>query len=150
MRIKHAFATCAHPRDVPSQPVRRDPVPQGIGWLAPTGSYTNSTFSHDTLVTNGTLTTLIERYKADPESVYNTWFVGGEQRMKAFRSIRRGVKDTCDAIAAGRFGNDFKGSPLEVVLNAITEQKDVFEGAAHPFYWKPKLRIPDIYENDAN
>lgn len=23
-------------------------------------------------------------------------------------------------------------------------------GAAHPFYWKPKLRIPDIYENDRN
>jgi len=26
----------------------------------------------------------------------------------------------------------------------------VFEGAAHAFYWKPKLRIPDIYENEAN
>ncbi|GAB3787796.1 hypothetical protein GCM10028818_53320 [Spirosoma horti] len=23
----------------------------------------------------------------------------------------------------------------------------MFEGASHPFYWKPKLRIPDIYEN---
>jgi hypothetical protein len=30
------------------------------------------------------------------------------------------------------------------------EQKQVFEGAAHPFYWKPKLRIPDIYENEEN
>ena len=70
--------------------------------------------------------------------------------MKAFRAIRRGVKDTVDAIAAGTFGNDFKGSPLEVVLAAITEQKQVFEGAAHPFYWKPKLRIPDIYENEEN
>lgn len=93
---------------------------------------------------------LIERYKSDPESVYNTWFVGGEERMKAFRAIRRGVRDTVDAIAAGTFGNDFKGSPLEVVLTAITEQKQVFEGAAHPFFWKPKLRIPDIYENEAN
>lgn len=93
---------------------------------------------------------LINRYKADPESVYNTWFIGDEQRMKAFRSIRRGVKETVDAIAAGTFGNDFKGSPLEVVLTAITEQKQVFEGAAHPFYWKPKLRIPDIYENTKN
>lgn len=36
------------------------------------------------------------------------------------------------------------------MLAAITEQKEVFEGAAHPFYWKPKLRIPDIYENEAN
>lgn len=93
---------------------------------------------------------LVERYKADPESVYNTWFVGGAERMKAFRSIRRGVRETIDSIAAGTFGNDFKGSPLEVVLTAITEQKQVFEGAAHPFYWKPKLRIPDIYESEVN
>ena len=40
--------------------------------------------------------------------------------------------------------------PLEVVLTAITEQEQVFEGAAHPFYWRPKLRIPDIYENEPN
>lgn len=93
---------------------------------------------------------LINRYKGDPESVYNTWFVSGEERMKAFRAIRRGVRDTVDAIVGGRFGNDFKGSPLEIVLAAITEQKQVFEGAAHPFFWKPKLRIPDIYENEAN
>lgn len=97
-----------------------------------------------------TLTNLIVRYKTDHESVYNTWFVGGEARMKAFRAIRRGVRDTVDSIVAGTFGNDFKGSPLEVVLNAITEQKQVFEGAAHPFFWKPKLRIPDIYENETN
>ncbi len=93
---------------------------------------------------------LIARYKADPESVYNTWFVGGEARMKAFRAIRRGVQGVVSSVTAGTFGNDFKGSPLEVVLTAITEQKQVFEGAAHPFYWKPKLRIPDIYENEAN
>lgn len=97
-----------------------------------------------------TLPTLIQRYTQDSESVYNTWFVSGEERLKAFRSIRRGVRATVDSIAAGTFGNDFKGSPLEFVLTAITEQKQVFEGAAHPFYWKPKLRIPDIYENRAN
>lgn len=66
---------------------------------------------------------LIDRYKSDPESVYNTWFVSGEERLKAFRAIRRGVRDTVDTIADGTFGNDFKGSPLEVVLTAITEQK---------------------------
>jgi type II restriction enzyme len=70
--------------------------------------------------------------------------------MKAFRAIRRGVRDTVESIAAGRFGNNFKGSRLEIVLPAITEQKQVFEGAAHSFSWKPKLRIPDIYENKAN
>jgi type II restriction enzyme len=96
------------------------------------------------------LRSLIDHYKSDSESVYNTWFIGSEERMKAFRAIRRGVRDTVDSIVAGTFGNDFKGSPLEVVLTAITEQKQVFEGAAHPFYWKPKLRIPDIYENEVN
>lgn len=101
-------------------------------------------------VDNAALLELIARYKADPESVYSTWFINGAERMKAFRAIRRGVRDTVDSIAAGTFPNDFKGSPLEIVLTAITEQKQVFEGAAHPFYWKPKLRIPDIYENQAN
>jgi type II restriction enzyme len=84
-----------------------------------------------------TLTKLIAQYKSDPESVYNTWFIGGEARMKALRAIRRGVRDTVDSIAAGTFGSDFKGSPLEVVLHAITEQKQVFEGAAHPFFGNP-------------
>lgn len=55
-----------------------------------------------------------------------------------------------DDIKNKKFPNDFKGSSLEFVLNCITEQKQVFEGAAHPFYWKPKLRIPDIYESETN
>lgn len=93
---------------------------------------------------------IVVRYKEDPESVYNTWFIESPARLKAFRSIRRGVEVTVNAISAGRFGNDFKGSPLETVLASITEQKQVFEGAAHPFYWKPKLRIPDIYEHEEN
>lgn len=91
-----------------------------------------------------------EAYKTDPESVYNTWFISNEERLKAFRSIRRGVGTVVEDIKYGRFPNDFKGSSLEFVLGCIAEQKQVFEGAAHPFYWKPKLRIPDIYENEAN
>lgn len=90
---------------------------------------------------------LVARFKEDPESVYNTWFVDSPARLKAFRSIRHGVVDVVEAIRGGRFGNDFKGSLLEVVLESITEQRQVFDGAAHAFYWKPKLRIPDIYEN---
>jgi len=93
---------------------------------------------------------LVVRYKADSESVYNTWFIQSEARMKAFRSIRRGIAEVIQGIKEGTFGNDFKGSPLEFVLSCITEQKQVFQGAAHPFYWKPKLRIPDIYESEAN
>lgn len=93
---------------------------------------------------------IIKKHKSDPESVYNTWFIGSADRLKAFRSIRRGVLQVVQDIKESRFGNDFKGSSLEVVLTSITEQKQVFVGAAHPFCWKPKLRIPDIYENEAN
>lgn len=89
---------------------------------------------------------LAERYRADAESVHGTWFLGTD-RLKAFRTIRRGVQIVVDDIAAGRFPQDYRGSSLEVVMTAITEQKQVFQGAAHAFYWKPKLRIPDIYEN---
>jgi len=96
------------------------------------------------------LKSIIDKYKKDEESVYNSWFVNNDERLKAFRSIRRGVIDVIQDIKNGSFGNDFKGSSLEFVLNCITEQKQVFKGASHPFYWKPKLRIPDIYENEEN
>ena len=94
--------------------------------------------------------TIITRYKEDPESVYNTWFVNNNERLKAFRSIRRGVQEVINDIKDKKFPNDFKGSSLEFVLSCIAEQKQVFVGVAHPFYWKPKLRIPDIYENEKN
>lgn len=96
------------------------------------------------------LRSVIEVYKEDEETVYNSWFINNDERLKAFRSIRRGVLEVIRDIKNGDFGNDFKGSSLEFVLNCITEQKQVFKGAAHPFYWKPKLRIPDIYENEEN
>lgn len=93
---------------------------------------------------------IILQYKTDAESVYNTWFINNDDRLKAFRSIRRGVIQVIDDIKTGTFPNDFKDSSLEFVLSCIAEQKQVFVGVAHPFYWKPKLRIPDIYENQEN
>ena len=99
---------------------------------------------------NEHLSQIISQYKNDKESVYNTWFINNDERLKAFRSIRRGVLQVVNDIKEKKFGNDFKGTSLEFVLDCITEQKQVFEGAAHPFYWKPKLRIPDIYENEHN
>lgn len=96
------------------------------------------------------LNSLADRYRQDRESVYHTWFLHDGNRLKAFRSIRRGVEAVVRAVRGGTFGNDYKGSPLETVLESVTEQKQVFQGAAHAFYWKPKLRIPDIYENDAH
>jgi len=35
-------------------------------------------------------------------------------------------------------------------VEAIAEQKQLFAGSNHPWFWKPKLRIPDIYENQDN
>ncbi len=99
---------------------------------------------------NEHLSLIIQQYKQDKESVYNTWFINNEERLKAFRSIRRGVQQVVDDIRNKSFPNDFKGTSLEFVLTCITEQKQVFEGASHPFYWKPKLRIPDIYESQIN
>ncbi|WP_080837501.1 hypothetical protein [Cohnella massiliensis] len=93
---------------------------------------------------------IIQEYKRDPESVYHTWFLNNDDRLKAFRTIRKSLAKVILEIELGTFGNDFKGSSLEIVLAAISEQKQVFEGAAHAFYWKPKLRIPDIYENVPN
>ncbi len=93
---------------------------------------------------------LIKQYKNNLNLVYHTWFTNNNERLTAFRSIRRGVIQVIDDIKKDNFPNDFKGSSLEFVLKCITEQKEVFEGASHPFYWKPKLRIPDIYENQEN
>ena len=95
-------------------------------------------------------TQIIHQYKSDTESVYNTWFVDNDQRLKAFRTIRRGILQVIADIKNKTFPNDFKESSLEFVLSCIAEQKQVFVGVAHPFYWKPKLRIPDIYENQNN
>jgi type II restriction enzyme len=75
---------------------------------------------------NQNLQVIIANYKADEETVYNTWFVNNEERLKAFRSIRRGVQQVIKDIKEKKFGNDFKGSSLEFVLTCITEQKQVF------------------------
>jgi type II restriction enzyme len=92
---------------------------------------------------------LIEHWKADPRSTYNTWFLW-EERLKNFRSIRRGIGIVVRDIQAGTFGNAYRGSSLETVVSSIAEQRQIFKGADHAFLWKPKLRIPDIYENGAN
>lgn len=92
---------------------------------------------------------LISRWKSDPHSTYNTWFLW-EERLKNFRSIRRGLAQVVRDIQAGTFGNAYRGSSLETVVGSVAEQRQVFKGADHAFLWKPKLRIPDIYENPSN
>ncbi|HEY3432579.1 MAG TPA: type II restriction endonuclease [Rhodocyclaceae bacterium] len=93
--------------------------------------------------------TLIQRWKEDPHGTYTTWFLWAE-RLKNFRSIRRGIAQVVQDIEAGTFGNAYRGSSLETVVGSIAEQRQIFKGADHAFLWKPKLRIPDIYEHPGN
>ena len=95
------------------------------------------------------LTALIRRWREDPGGTYQTWFLW-EERLKNFRAIRRGIAQVAAEVEADTFGNVYKGSSLETVVGSIAEQRQIFKGADHAFLWKPKLRIPDIYENRPN
>lgn len=55
------------------------------------------------------LQALIQRYCGDPESVYHTWFLG-EERLKAFRTIHRGIQAVVEDIFKGSFPRDYRGS----------------------------------------
>ncbi|MBB3873118.1 type II restriction endonuclease [Brevundimonas mediterranea] len=92
---------------------------------------------------------LIEQWRDDPSATYRTWFLWDE-RLKNFRSIRRGIGQVVEEIEAGRFGVAYRGSSLETIVHSVAEQRQIFRGADHAFLWKPKLRIPDIYENPPN
>jgi type II restriction enzyme len=92
---------------------------------------------------------LIEHWRLDSAGAYQSWFLW-DQRIKNFRSIRSGLSKVIEEIDAGTFGNAYRGSSLEIVVGSIAEQRQIFKGADHAFLWKPKLRIPDIYENQEN
>ncbi|MFT9099969.1 MAG: type II restriction endonuclease [Zymomonas mobilis subsp. pomaceae] len=95
------------------------------------------------------ITTLIDRWRTDRDATYQSWFLW-EERIKNFRSIRRGIQQVVSEIKADSFGVAYRGSSLETVVHSIAEQRQIFKGADHAFLWKPKLRIPDIYENPDN
>lgn len=95
------------------------------------------------------LSTLLEKWRSDPGATYQAWFLW-EERLKNFRSIRLGLSQIVAEIEANTFGNAYKGSSLETVVGSIAEQRPMFKGADHAWLWKPKLRIPDIYENREN
>lgn len=95
------------------------------------------------------LSALARRWRDDEGATYRSWFLW-EQRLKNFRSIRTGLSLVVSEIEAGTFGNQYRGSALEAVVESIAEQRQIFKGADHAFLWKPKLRIPDIYESVDN
>lgn len=76
--------------------------------------------------------TLIQRWKEDPLSTYSTWFLWAE-RLKNFRSIRRGIAQVVQDIEEGGFGNAYRGSSLETVVASVAEQRQIFRGADHAF-----------------
>jgi len=92
---------------------------------------------------------LLRRWRDDAGGTYRTWFLWDE-RIKNFRSIRRGLGAVVAEIDSGTFGTAYRGSSLEVVVESIAEQRQIFRGADHAFLWKPTLRIPDIYESPEN
>lgn len=96
-----------------------------------------------------TLRALVERWRLDEGGTYRSWFLW-DQRLKNFRSIRTGLAAVVREIDAGTFGNQYRGSSLEAVVESVAEQRQIFRGADHAFLWKPKLRIPDIYESPQN
>jgi type II restriction enzyme len=100
-------------------------------------------------MTTDTLKLLIQRWREDPNGTYQSWFLW-EERLKNFRSIRRGLQQVVADIQANTFGTAYRGSSLETVVKSIAEQRQIFKGADHAFLWKPKLRIPDIYESRDN
>ncbi len=95
------------------------------------------------------LRVLIERWRDDSAGTYQSWFLW-QERLKNFRSIRRGLAEVSAEIESGGFGNIYTGSSLQTVVKSIAEQRQIFKGADHAWLWKPKLRIPDIYENPVN
>lgn len=90
-------------------------------------------------MSEGLVRQLIARRKRGPGGTYSTWFLW-EERLKNFRSIRRGIGQVAREIADRRFGNACRGSSLETVVGSIAEQRQIFRGADHAFLWKPKLR----------
>lgn len=98
---------------------------------------------------NDAIRMLIRRWKEDSNATYQSWFLWPE-RLKNFRSIRRGIAQVVAEIDQGSFGVTYRGSSLETVVHSIAEQRQIFRGADHAFLWKPKLRIPDIYESPVN
>ena len=61
---------------------------------------------------------LVRRWRDDPGATYRSWFLWDE-RLKNFRSIRRGLQQVVAEIESGRFGVAYRGSSLETVVHSI-------------------------------
>ncbi len=78
---------------------------------------------------------LIEVWRDDSGATYRSWFLW-EERLKNFRSIRRGLAEVMRENDEGSFGNLYRGSSLGTVVKSVAEQRQIFKGADHAFLWK--------------
>lgn len=65
---------------------------------------------------------LLTRWRDDPGGTYRSWFLW-EERVKNFRSIRRGIQQVVAEIQAGTFGVAYRGFFLETAVHCIAEQR---------------------------
>jgi type II restriction enzyme len=97
------------------------------------------------IISDDPLRALAARWRDDEGGAYRTWFLRKE-RVKNFRSVRRGIQEVVREIEAGEFGRAKRGSSVETVVRRVAEQQQC-RGADHTWLWKPKLHIPDIDES---
>ena len=88
---------------------------------------------------------LLRRWRDDAGGTYQTWFLW-EERIKNFRSIRRGLQKVVEEIESGAFGTAYRGSSLETVVHSIAEQRQIFKGADHAWLWKPKFELSGLWK----
>ena len=92
------------------------------------------------------LLSLLATVRSDPTSSYRKWFLT-DSRFRSFRSVRIGLKKVASDIDSGTFGNAYRGSCLEEVMQTIIGQGRATATSDCVLWWRPKLRSPDIYEN---
>lgn len=83
-------------------------------------------------VSSEALRTLVMRWRDDPGGTYRTWFLW-EERLKNFRSIRRGIQQVVQEIEAGTFGNQYRGSSLETSCTRSPSSDGCFGVRTTPF-----------------
>ena len=95
------------------------------------------------------LALLIDHWKADPHSTFNSWFLW-EERLKNFRSIRRGIGQVVKDIRSRHLRQCLPGLITGDGRGLGRRAAPDLQGCRSRLPWKPKLRIPDIYENAEN
>jgi type II restriction enzyme len=72
---------------------------------------------------------LVSRWREDLGGTYRTWFLWPE-RLKNFRSLRRGIEQVSADIEAGTFGTAYRGSSLGIRLRRLAPRPGEAESAA--------------------